>query len=269
MADLLDIVLPALLIGLMVSVVHTPLGIEVLRRGIIFIDLAIAQIAGLGFIITEVLIESDHIRSEHIHTEHFLSELSFIPSLGALFFALLGGIIFRFIEKYFPTLQEAWIGVFFVLSASLSILVLSNNPHGDEELKHLLSGQILFATLDDVILYLPIFGGIFATWMLIPKLRQGLGFYFLFALTITASVQLIGIYVVFASLILPALVTVTRQKPLFYAWLFSAFSIIVGVGLSALLDAPTGPMLVTTYAVLGVLVSIKTALAARGWPDRR
>ena len=263
MADLLDIVLPALLIGLMVSVVHAPLGIEVLRRGIIFIDLAIAQIAGLGFIIAEVLVQSKHIHSAHIHTEHFLSGLSFIPSLGALLFALLGGLLFRYIEKHFPALQEAWIGVFFVLSASLSILVLSNNPHGDEELKHLLSGQILFATLDDVIFYLPLFGGIFATWMLIPKMRQGLGFYFMFALTISTSVQLIGIYVVFASLILPALVTFGRQKPLLYAWLFSSFSIIVGVGLSALLDAPTGPILVTTYAVLGVLMSIKTVIATR------
>ena len=126
MADLLDIVLPALLIGLMVSVVHAPLGIEVLRRGIIFIDLAIAQIAGLGFIIAEVLVQSKHIHSAHIHTEHFLSGLSFIPSLGALLFALLGGLLFRYIEKHFPALQEAWIGVFFVLSASLSILVLSN-----------------------------------------------------------------------------------------------------------------------------------------------
>ena len=95
MADLLDIVLPALLIGLMVSVVHAPLGIEVLRRGIIFIDLAIAQIAGLGFIIAEVLVQSKHIHSAHIHTEHFLSGLSFIPSLGALLFALLGGLLFR------------------------------------------------------------------------------------------------------------------------------------------------------------------------------
>ena len=61
MMDLFNILLPALLIGLMVSVVHTPLGIEVLKRGIIFIDLAIAQIAGLGYISTEKFVQSTHI----------------------------------------------------------------------------------------------------------------------------------------------------------------------------------------------------------------
>jgi zinc/manganese transport system permease protein len=256
MMDLFNILLPALLIGLMVSVVHTPLGIEVLKRGIIFIDLAIAQIAGLGYISTEKFVQSTHIHSGHGHTENIFSWVTLIPSLGALSFALISGLIFRFIEKNFTEQLEAWIGVFFVLAASLSILILSNNPHGDEELKQLMSGQILFTTFRDVKLYLPFCIWIAAAWLMLPSLRKGLGFYFMFALTITATVQLIGIYVVFASLILPALVTFGKNKPLLYAWLFSAASMLMGIGFSALIDAPTGPMIVTTYVIFGILITL-------------
>ena len=261
MADLLDIVTPALLVGLMVASVHTPLGIEVLKRGIIFIDLAIAQIAGLGYIVVETLSRTVYGQQNHVHADPTGFALG--PSLGALCFALIGGLIFRDIEKHFPKQQEAWIGVFFVLSASLSILVLMNNPHGDEELKHLLSGQILFASMRDVMLHLPFFIAILITWMAVPNVRQGLGFYFMFALTITASVQLVGIYVVFASLILPALVTIGKSRRLLWAWLFSGSAIVVGIALSAMLDAPTGPVLVTTYAVLGILGTLVALVRSR------
>ncbi|MDA0237952.1 MAG: metal ABC transporter permease [Proteobacteria bacterium] len=261
MADLLNIITPALLIGLMVALVHTPLGIEVLKRGIIFIDLAIAQIAGLGYVVVETLNRTVYSQQAHVHSDPTGFALG--PSLGALCFALMGGLIFRDIEKHFPKQQEAWIGVFFVLSASLSILVLTLNPHGDEELKHLLSGQILFASMRDVVLHLPFFMGILATWMFLPRVRQGIGFYLMFALTITASVQLVGIYVVFASLILPALVTVGKKRRLLWAWLFSASSILIGIALSAMLDAPTGPLLVTTYAVLGILGALTALLAPK------
>jgi len=261
MADLLDIVTPALLVGLMVASVHTPLGIEVLKRGIIFIDLAIAQIAGLGYIVVETLSRTVYGQQNHVHADPTGFALG--PSLGALCFALIGGLIFRDIEKHFPKQQEAWIGVFFVLSASLSILVLMNNPHGDEELKHLLSGQILFASMRDVMLHLPFFIAILITWMAVPNVRQGLGFYFMFALTITASVQLVGIYVVFASLILPALVTIGKSRQLLWAWLFSGSAIVIGIALSAMLDAPTGPVLVTTYAVLGILGALAALVRSR------
>jgi zinc/manganese transport system permease protein len=261
MLELLDIVTPALLVGLMVASVHTPLGIEVLKRGIIFIDLAIAQIAGLGYIVVEMLSRTVYGQQNHVHSDPTGFALG--PSLGALCFALIGGLIFRDIEKHFPKQQEAWIGVFFVLSASLSILVLTNNPHGDEELKHLLSGQILFASMRDVMLHLPLFIAILITWMVVPSVRKGVGFYFIFALTITASVQLIGIYVVFASLIVPALVTIGKTKRLVLAWLFSGTAVVVGIALSAIFDAPTGPVLVTTYAVLGILGALVAVVSTR------
>ena len=119
-----------------------------------------------------------------------------------------------------------------------------------------MSGQILFTTVRDVKLYLPFCIRIAAAWLMLPSLRKGLGFYFMFALTITATVQLIGIYVVFASLILPALVTFGKRKPLLYAWLFSAASMLMGIGFSALIDAPTGPMIVTTYVIFGILITL-------------
>ena len=115
----------------------------------------------------------------------------------------------------------------------------------------------------DVMLHLPFFIAILITWMAVPNVRQGLGFYFMFALTITASVQLVGIYVVFASLILPALVTIGKSRRLLWAWLFSGSAIVIGIALSAMLDAPTGPVLVTTYAVLGILGALAALIRSR------
>ena len=86
------------------------------------------------------------------------------------------------------------------------MLALANDPHGGEALRHVLSGQILFASWHDIAAFLPIYG-LFrrSLWLAAPRLRAGAGFFVLFALVVTASMQLVGVYLVFASLILPAL----------------------------------------------------------------
>lgn len=240
-SEMLEIILPALAAGLMVALTHAPLGLEVLKRGIIFIDLAIAQIAGLGLVVAS----------------SFLHETSsFITQLCALSFALCGGLFFRVVEKKAPELQEAIIGSSFVLSASLVMLVLADHPHGGEEVQHLLSGQILFITWSDVLSHLPIYAAILGLWFAFPNIKNGLGFYFLFALAITSSVQLVGVYVVFASLILPAVAVNKFRNKLSGAWACGIASVIAGIITSLLWDLPAGSVIVVSYFVISILVAI-------------
>ena len=228
---------PAMLAGLLVLATHVPMGREVLTRGIIFIDLAVAQISGLGVI-----------AADRMHLE--LGGYGVEVAAGAA--AISGALVLSWLEKRFPEVQEALIGVVFVLAATGGILLLADNPHGGEELKDLLVGQILwvnFSSLGPVAL---LYAGVLAVWF---GLRQRLGrhgFYLLFAVTVTASVQLVGVYLVFASLIVPAIAT--RKMParsgLAWAYGVGAGGYALGILLSALFDLPTGAMIV--WALAGV-----------------
>ena len=251
MIELIDIAAPALLVGLLIAVVHVPFGVEVLKRGIIFIDLAIAQIAALGYLCSEIV---------------FKESAPFFSGLGAFTAAILGGMIFKAIENRQPDKQEAWIGVFFVVSASLSILVLSSQPHGAEELSHILSGQILFTSYSDFLTYLPIYLILFTMAIRVTRAMTGLYFYALFALTITLSVQVVGVYVVFASLIIPALVFSRYKVGSHTPYVFSACSILTGILGSTVFDVPAGPSLVVTYFLSAIFyISIRSLSSRRGW----
>ena len=237
-AELISIVGPAVTAGLMIALTHAPLGIEVLKRGIIFIDLAIAQIAGLGMVIAGLLWH------EPVWWQ--------VQGL-ALASAFLAALFFRLVERTLPGEQEAIIGCSFVASASLALLLLADQPHGGEEIQHLLSGQILFVTWRDVFLHAPVYGGILACWFLFPKIRQSAWFYVIFALAITSSVQLVGVYVVFASLILPALAASTSSRKTAVAWGCGMIAVLTGIIASLLIDVPAGPVIVLAYVMVAGL----------------
>lgn len=235
LGETLEIVIPATVAGLMIALIHGPLGIEVLRRGIIFIDLAIAQIAGLFVVVTKL----------------WLHEPSWIVTqIAAVGAALLAAAFFRWVEKALPLEQEAIIGSCFILSASAVLLVLANHPHGGEEVQHILSGQILFVSWADVVAFLPVYAAAALLWFLVPPIRRGLWFFILFAVVVTASVQLVGVYVVFASLILPALAVNTMDGSRLGAAILCGFiAVLSGIAASTLADLPAGPVLVFTYAL--------------------
>lgn len=239
--EMIEIIAPALIVGLMICAVHGALGIKVLQRGIIFIDLAIAQIAGFGLILCGVLFENCP---------------GYVTQIFALIFALSAAIFFYFVEKKAPKQQEAIIGSSFILFASLAILLLANDPHGDEEIKHLLSGQILFVTWSDIFSHLPIYVLIMAAWFLRPKVQGGIAFYLIFALAITSSVQLVGIYVVFASLILPALAALNYKNPLLTSWFCGFTSVILGIFLALIFDLPAGGLIVISYVMVTCLFKL-------------
>ncbi len=241
--ELLDwtIVGPALAAGLLVLSTHVPLGQEVLKRGIIFIDLAIAQIAGLGVIAAHGL---------------DWDQDGFEVQIAAVSAALLASAVLNWTEKRWPATQEALIGIFFILAATGGILLLANNPHGSEHLKELLVGQILWSTWHSLLPVAVLYAILVPVWFLWRDRIGRLGFYITFAIAVTASVQIVGIYLVFASLIIPALATYGWQRGnrLAVSYAVGAAAYLTGIVLSALLNLPTGAVVVWTLAAFSLVV---------------
>lgn len=222
--------------GIIVLSTHVPLGREVLRRGIIFIDLAIAQIAGLGVIAASQFIHDS--QTWHIQ-------------LSAIISALLGAMLFHWIEKYWPDIQEALIGVFFVLAATASLLLLANDPHAGENLKELLVGQILWVNWPQLLVPTGLSVAILAVWWFFRGSHPSWLFYVLFAVAITVSVQLVGVYLVFASLIIPALAAYRQggRYSLVIAYIVGITGYALGLVGSSLFDMPSGSMIVWALAL--------------------
>ena len=242
---------PAMAAGLLVLATHVPLGREVLRRGIIFIDLAIAQIAGVGVLAAHVM---------------HLSDNTLAVQLVAYGAALAGAIMLYTCERNWPAVQEAIIGSAFVVAASVGVLLLSGNPQAGEHLKELLVGQILWVDYQQLLHVAVIYVVVLLLWQLLRGKQSRLLFYLLFAVTVTASVQLVGVYLVFASLIIPALAV--RHCDTGATWLGMLTGTVgyaAGLLLSALLDLPSGAVIVLSLAVLGVFVS----RACASWAPRK
>ncbi len=244
-----SILLPAFLAGLLVLASHVPLGMQVLARGIVFIDLAIAQIAGLGVIAADLL---------------GFEAQGWAVQLAAVSAALLGGLWLTYAEKRWPEVQEALIGVLFVLAASASILLLAHNPHGGEHLKDLLVGQILWVSYAQLALAAAVTAVVVVLWFAAQKKLGRVGFYVLFAFAVTASVQLVGVYLVFASLIIPAMATrLLRSKRLLTAYGAGASAYALGLIASAWWDLPSGAVIVWAMALIGLAVYAFSAGGAR------
>lgn len=237
------------LAGLLVLATHVPLGRHVLDRGIVFLDLAVAQIAALGVI-----------------AAHFAGFESGWPvQLFAVAAALTGVLLLHQAEKHWPDIQEALIGSVFVVVASAGVILLAHDPHGGEAMQDLLAGQLLWvgaAQLGWAALATTAIGALLAAGFA----RSGLGFYVLFACAVTLSVQLVGVYLVFASLIIPAL-TVRNIKGfagLGMAWVLGAIGYGLGLAASALFDLPSGALVVCALAGMAVLFGLGLRRERRG-----
>lgn len=239
-----SILLPAFLAGMLVLSIHVPLGMQVLSRGIVFIDLAIAQVAGLGVTVADALgYEPQGWRVQG----------------AAVAAALAGAFLLTLTERFWPEVQEALIGVLFVLAACVELLILANNPHGGEHLKDLLVGQILWVSPEALIPVAILYALALTVWFGLRGRLGHFGFYALFALVVTQSVQLVGIYLVFASLIIPALASkrFAAHWKLAGAYVVGIVGYVSGIVASSLLDLPTGAMIVVTLCgafALSVLV---------------
>jgi zinc/manganese transport system permease protein len=231
---------PALAAGLLVTLSHVPLGMQVLKRGIVFIDLAVAQVAGLGVILADFL--------------------GWEPAGAAVQVAALGAalscaLLLTWTERHWPEVQEAVIGVVFVLASSAAVLLLAKNPHGGEHLKELLIGEILWVSPARLPLQALIAGAIMAFWFGLRERLGRTGFYVLFACAVTASVQLVGLYLVFITLVVPALATWhSRRQRTLKAYLIGAAGYALGLVFSVAADLPSGAMIVCAMTALGMLM---------------
>lgn len=243
----LSILGPPLVAGFLVLATHVPLGRQVLARGIIFLDLAIAQLAGLGAIAAHAAGWGGH---------------PWQVQAAAVTTALLGAVGLHELERRWPHLQEALIGVLFVAAACVALLLLAGNPEGGEHLKELLVGQILWVSFDRLWPVALLYAAVLALWVPLHARLGRLAFYLLFAVTITASVQLVGVYLVFASLILPALagLGLSDGKGVVVGYVVGALGYGAGLLLSAVADLPSGPLIVCCLAAMGLLTA-----ACRGW----
>jgi zinc/manganese transport system permease protein len=250
----ISILLPALAAGLLVTATHVPLGMQVLARGIVFIDLAIAQIAGCGVLLADQF----GFEAEGIAVQ-----------VAALAAALGAALLLTWTERVWPDVQEAVIGVVFVLGATGGVLLLASNVHGSEHLRDLLVGQILWAQPSRLLWAGALYAAILALWFGARERLGRTGFYVLFALAVTVSVQLVGLYLVFATLIVPPLATRRMQRGrLAASWTLGALGYAGGLIVSTASDLPSGPVIVWMLVAVSLawyaITSARPAAAGKG-----
>lgn len=253
----LDIIGIPLVAGLLVVASHVPLGREVLRRGIVFIDLAVAQVAALGVVVAHAA---------------GLAHGAIGVQAAAVGAALAAAGLLTWSDRRWPQLQEALIGVLFVLAASLGILVLAGDPRGGEQLRDSLAGQILWIGARDLPVIAGVNAAVLVLWIALRERLGRIGFYGLFSLAVTASVQVVGVYLVFATLIVPALVArlAGSGKGLSCGYAVAAVGYALGLASSAAFDLPAGSAVVCALVLAGAVAALILRLGrGRGFIDRQ
>ncbi|MBV9548306.1 MAG: metal ABC transporter permease, partial [Alphaproteobacteria bacterium] len=174
--------------------------------------------------------------------------------------AVLGALVLTWTERKWPEVQEALIGVLFAVAASAELLILANNPQGGERLKDLLVGQILWVSIHSLLPVAILYAVLLVVWFGFRRKLGQIGFYVLFALVVTQSVQLVGVYLVFASLIVPALAARRFADGPARLWIGYAAGLagyIAGLVASSVFDLPTGAVIVVTLllALIGAVIA--------------
>jgi zinc/manganese transport system permease protein len=174
----------------------------------------------------------------------------------------MGALLLTWSEKRWPDIQEALIGLLFVTAAAGGILLLANNPHGGEHLQELLAGQILWVGWAQLAPVAALYALALLVWVMFGALLGRAGFYTLFALVVTASVQLVGVLLVFASLIAPAVALrgLAGRGRLAASWALGAAAYGAGLLASARFDLPAGAAIVcclTFAAAVALIVDLR------------
>jgi zinc/manganese transport system permease protein len=234
---------PALVAGFLVIATHVPLGSIVLDRGIIFIDIALAQVAATGVVFGNLMWGG-------------LSGWVVQASAVGAAIGVAGFLVWT--DKRFPAVQEAIIGIVYVSAASVQLMMLAFNPSGAEFLKKLLIGQILWTTPLQLAGVALVYACALAIWYYRDFTRDRAAFYVVFAVVITLSVQIVGILLVFASLIVPALAAraVKPKWRLLVAYNIGAIGYLVGIAASAVFNTPTGASIVCALVPAAVLCGL-------------
>ncbi|MCP5107693.1 MAG: metal ABC transporter permease [bacterium] len=240
-----DILLAAFFLSLVLLGIHSYFGLEIIKRGIIFTDLAIGQMAALGAAVSVLFFEGKFIYP--------------ISLLFALLAALLNSLAARR-EKHL----EAFIGLMYAFSVSAVFILLSKSPHGMEDFQNLLAVDILFTPIEEILQVAVLYLFLGLLIIFINKKTTGfvkdLLFFATFAFTVTSSVKMAGVLVVFALLIGPAFIAlkIKKGKPVLIAW-----AVGLAVNLAAILgsyhfDLPTGYTIVMLHALTAIIFSHAT-----------
>jgi zinc/manganese transport system permease protein len=275
MTDGLALLWPAFVVAFCLVGIHTYFGIEVLRRKVIFVDLALAQIAALGA--TAAFLLGHPVQSAAAYGY-------------SLSFTLLAAVLLAFTRPWSARIpQEALIGVIYVVAAAAAILLIDRAPQGAEHLKQILTGNILTTGVDELVFIVPLYLVIAVGHRMLRRwLMQGTSlvcefvFYASFGIVVTSSVALAGVLLVFSFLIMPAAIGVlyanTLARQLTIGWITGTMTAAVGLAASFRFDLPTGAAMVCAFggalAIAGLLypflrgdahVAMQRAVAVSRW----
>ncbi|WP_294954072.1 metal ABC transporter permease [Sulfurovum sp.] len=238
--SLIALLWPAFVLAILLVFIHAIFGLEIIKRGVIFTDLAIGQFAAIGVALSLLFFDG-----------HYAFVLTLV-------FALIGALLIS-IATYRVKHIEAFIGMLYALGASAIIVLLSNTSQGTELFNKLQAADILFTSPSDLWEPLLLYTGIAILFFLVHKKLSGISkelfFFGLLALTVTSSVQLAGVLVVFVLLIVPAFLALLQSRfpALVFAWVAGSAIIILSMVVSYLYDLPTGYTIVFIASLTGIL----------------
>jgi zinc/manganese transport system permease protein len=254
MNEALAFLWPPFLAAVCLVGIHAYFGIQVLARKVIFVDLALAQIAALGATVGFMLGHPAQSPATYGYS---------------LVFTLLAAVVIACTRAWATRVpQEALIGVIYVVAAAAAILLIDRAPQGAEHLKQILTGNILTTGTDDVAVIAPLYIAVGALHWLLRRRLNGAGplgwefvFYATFGVVVTSSVAIAGVLLVFSFLIVPAAIGVmfssSPERQLAVGWIVGVFASAAGLAASFAFDLPTGAAMVCAFgaalAVAGVL----------------
>jgi len=237
---MIDVLGSAFLLSLVLLGIHSYFGIEIIKRGIIFTDLAIGQMAALGAAVSLMFLDGKYL---------------YLISLG---FALIAGLLNSLVSNKVKH-QEAFIGLMYAFGVSGVFILLSKSAHGTEEFQNLLAADILFTPLSEIIktaiLYLILGVILYFLQKMAKGVLKEIVFFTVFAVTVTSSVRLAGVFVIFALLIAPAFIALRggNKKVVMRAWLIGIVVNLVALGVSYNFDLPTGYTIVFFHALTAMM----------------
>lgn len=241
--QLIELLWPAFVLIILLVFIHVIFGLEIIKRGVIFTDLAIGQMAAVGMAISVGFMDGEY------------------QLLFTLTFALLGALLITYATRKVEHI-EAFIGMLYALGASSIMLLLASSPQGAELFQKLSATDILFTSANEIypsaLLYICV---AFVMFMFYPRttgLTRELTFFSMLALTVTSSVQLAGVLVVFVLLVAPAFIALSQKRftPLYLAWASGLFLSIVALVVSYYFDLPTGYSIIFFQSIAVVIFSL-------------
>ena len=270
--ELVGFLLVPFVAGLILTGIHAYLGLHVVERGVIFVDLSLAQIAALGTTVA-------YLAGHDLH-----SQTSYFWSLG---FTIVGAAIFALTRFHGETRipQEAIIGIVYAVSAAAAVLAMSKAPEGTEHLKDMLVGNILTVSWREVIMTAVLYSLVGAFHWVFRKRFLAISmnapessklnvrfwdflFYTSFGFVVTSSVAIAGVLLVFSYLIVPSVAAMlfarTVGRRLIFGWAMGAIVSGIGILLSFRFDLPTGATIVCTFGVALALLALLWVLRSRG-----